>query len=94
MVVKRKIGTVVSVVSGQMSTVRIVEVKRQIAHKRYKKVVKSTKRYPVCDTLNTGIGDKVLIRETKPISKTINWAVVKVIRRHPDNVLGLSSVVY
>jgi small subunit ribosomal protein S17 len=81
MVVKRKIGTIVSVVSGhQMSTVRIVEVKRQISHKRYKKVVKSTRRYPVYDTLNTGTGDKVLIRETKPISKTINWAVVKVIR--------------
>ena len=74
MVVKRKIGTVVST---RMSNVRIVEVKRQISHKRYKKVVKSTKRYPVYDNkLLTEIGDKVLIQQTKPLSKTISWMLV------------------
>ena len=81
MIIKRKMGTIVS---ARMSNVRIVEVKRQIPHKRYKKVVKSTKRYAVYDKFGTRIGDKVLIQETKPLSKTINWTVVKVIKKFRD----------
>ena len=77
MIIKRKMGIIVS---ARMSNVRIVEVKCQIPHKRYKKVIKSTKRYAAYDKLGTRIGDKVLIQETKPLSKTINWAVVKVIK--------------
>jgi len=78
MSVKKKIGIIVS---DRMQNVRIVEVKRQILHKRYNKVIKCTKRYPVYDRFfQTKIGDKVLIRETKPLNKTTNWLVVKVVK--------------
>jgi len=45
-----------------------------------KKVVTVTKRYAVHDSkFNSSIGDKVLIREIAPLSKTKNWLVTKVI---------------
>jgi small subunit ribosomal protein S17 len=77
--VKRRSGVIVS---DRMRNVRIVEVTRQVLHKRYSKVIKCTKRYAVYDNFfNTRIGDKVRIRETKPLSKTMNWCVVSVVEK-------------
>lgn len=77
--VKRRSGVIVS---DRMRNVRIVEVTRQVLHKRYNKVIRCTKRYAVYDNLfNTRIGDKVRIRETKPLSKTVNWCVVSVVEK-------------
>ena len=79
MSIKRKSGIVVS---DRMKNVRIVEVNRQILHTRYNKVVNYTKRYAVYDNaFETKLGDKVRIQETKPLSKTTNWCVVKIIKR-------------
>ena len=77
MAVKEKVGIVVS---DKMKNTRIVAVNDRIIHKRYKKVITRTKRYAVHDnTFNASIGDQVRIRETKPLSKTKNWLVTKVI---------------
>ena len=79
MAVKEKVGIVVS---DKMKDTRIVAVNDRIIHKRYKKVITRTKRYAVQDsTFNSGIGDKVRIRETKPISKTKNWVLTNVLRK-------------
>jgi small subunit ribosomal protein S17 len=79
MAVKEKIGIIVS---DKMKDTRIVAVNDRITHKRYKKVVTRTKRYAVQDsTFNSSIGDKVRIRETKPISKTKNWILINVITK-------------
>jgi len=68
MAVKEKIGVVVS---DKMKDTCIVAVDDRTIHKRYKKVITRTKRYAVHDTtFNSSIGDKVRIRETKPMSKT------------------------
>jgi small subunit ribosomal protein S17 len=79
MAVKEKIGIVVS---DKMKDTCIVAVNARINHKRYKKVITKTKRYAVQDsTFAAGIGDKVRIRETKPISKTKNWILISVLRK-------------
>ena len=79
MAVKEKIGIVVS---DKMKETRIVAVNELVFHKRYKKVITRTKRYAVHDvTFNSAIGDKVCINETKPISKTKNWAITNVLKK-------------
>ena len=79
MAVKEKIGIVVS---DKMQDTLIVAVNDRIIHKRYKKVITRTKRYAVQDSnYNASIGDKVRIRETKPISKTKNWVLISVLRK-------------
>ena len=79
MAVKEKVGVVVS---DKMKDTCIVAVDDRIIHKRYKKVITRTKRYAVHDTtFNSSIGDRVRIRETKPMSKTKNWVLISVLRK-------------
>ena len=79
MTTKEKVGTVVS---DKMTNARIVAVSDRVKHKRYKKVTTRTKRYSVRDLdFNAGIGDKVRIRETRPVSKTINWVLTEIIKK-------------
>ena len=79
MTTKEKIGVVVS---DKMDKTRIVAVSDRKKHKRYGKVVTQTKRYAVRDTdFNATIGDKVRIRETRPISKTINWVLIDIVKK-------------
>lgn len=79
MATKEKIGIVVS---DKMINTRIVAVSDRIMHKRYGKVITRTKRYAVHDEqFNTTIGDKVSIRETRPISKTVNWVLKDILKK-------------
>jgi small subunit ribosomal protein S17 len=79
MAIKEKTGIVVS---DKMKDTCIVAISDRIVHKKYKKVVVRTKRYAVHDSeLSASIGDQVRIRETKPISKTKNWIVIKILRK-------------
>jgi small subunit ribosomal protein S17 len=79
MTTKEKIGIVVS---DKMTKTRIVAVSDRVMHKRYKKVITRTKRYAVRDTdFDTKIGDKVRIRETRPISKTVNWILIDLLKK-------------
>ena len=76
---KSRVGQVVSDV--QDKTI-VVEVERRTSHKRYKKVVKSRKRYAAHDEQNQAkIGDVVRISETRPISKNKCWRLVEIISR-------------
>ena len=76
---KSRVGQVVSDV--QNKTI-VVEVERRTYHKRYKKVVKSRKRYAAHDEQNQAkIGDVVRISETRPISKNKCWRLVEIISR-------------
>ncbi|HLF59081.1 MAG TPA: 30S ribosomal protein S17 [Alphaproteobacteria bacterium] len=68
-------GTVVSDVNDK--TV-IVRVERRIMHPVYKKYITRSKRYPAHDSANgCKTGDKVWIRECRPLSKTKRWEVVQ-----------------
>ncbi len=64
------------VVSDKMDKTVVVNVTRYIAHKKYGKYFKIDKRYKAHDETNTyKVGDKVMIVETKPISKDKSFVV-------------------
>ena len=71
---KKRSGTVVS---DKMDKTVIVEVRRTVMDPTYKKIVQRRKRYKAHDEENQyKIGDKVVIMETRPISKDKRWRVV------------------
>jgi small subunit ribosomal protein S17 len=67
-------GTVVS--AGGDKTI-IVRVERRVMHPLYKKFIRRSKKYAAHDENNRyAAGDKVSIRETRPISKRKTWEVI------------------
>jgi small subunit ribosomal protein S17 len=67
-------GTVVT--AGGDKTV-IVRVERRVMHPMYKKFIRRSKKYAAHDEDNRCVpGDKVSIRETRPISKRKTWEVI------------------
>jgi small subunit ribosomal protein S17 len=74
---RRLTGTVKS---NKMDKTVIVEVIRTYQHPLYQKVVRSAKNYKAHDELGCNVGDKVIIVESKPISKTVTWVVEKIVR--------------
>ena len=76
---KYRIGKVISDKMDKTVVVAIEELKQ---HKLYKKPVKRTVRFHAHDEKNDAhVGDKVAIMETRPLSKTKRWRVVKVVER-------------
>ena len=70
------------VVSDKMDKTITVAVVEMVAHPLYKKVVKRTKKYKVHDENNeAGEGDKVLIMETRPLSKDKRFRLVRIIEK-------------
>jgi small subunit ribosomal protein S17 len=65
------------VVSDKMQKTAIVSVSRLNKHPKYKKYYKVTRRFKVHDEKNEyHIGDKVMIQETRPMSKEKRWRVL------------------
>ena len=65
------------VVSDKMKDTCVVLVVRFVKHKKYKKYYKISKKYKAHDIGNTKkIGDKVLIKESRPISKDKHFIIV------------------
>ena len=76
---KRVIGVVSS---DKMDKTRVVAVTELRKHPLYGKYVKSTLKFHVHDEKNEAkAGDKVLIVETRPLSKTKRWRLMKVLER-------------
>lgn len=74
--IKRKLGGVV--VSDKMQKTVVVAVTRLKWHPKYKKQYKVTKRFKAHDEKGEyRAGDRVIIEETKPLSKDKRWVVVK-----------------
>ena len=70
------------VVAAKMNKTVTVSIDRQVPHPLYKKYFKKTKKFLVHDELGTaGVGDLVLIMETRPLSKHKRWRLVKVVER-------------
>ncbi len=65
------------VVSAKAQKTVIVEVERRVKHPRYHKYVAVRKRYAAHDTLDCVVGERVRIRESRPISKTKRWRVME-----------------
>ena len=70
------------VVSTKMQKTIVVAVEMRKAHRKYKRVVRSTKKFYAHDETNTAhVGDVVRIRETRPLSKLKRWELEEIIRR-------------
>ncbi len=70
------------IISDKMDKTRIVRVTRIINHSLYGKVVKKTRKYAADDRKNEShVGDRVSIVETRPLSKTKRWKILKVIEK-------------
>ena len=70
------------VVSDKMDKTVVVAIKDNVKHPLYKKIVKNTVKFKAHDEENIcGVGDRVLIMETRPLSKDKNWRVVEIIEK-------------
>ena len=76
---KRLVGRVTS---DKMDKTVVVAVDRTKRHPRYRKVVRTTKKYMAHDEENKcEVGDMVRIVETRPISKNKRWVVQEIVRQ-------------
>lgn len=76
---KTRVGMVSS---NKMDKTVVVTIKDKVRHPLYGKIINRTVKYKAHDEENTcGIGDKVLIMETRPISKDKRWRVVEIIEK-------------
>ena len=79
MATKEKIGTVVS---NRMDKTIVITVEDKYAHPIYGKTLKKTNRFMAHDEQNScGIGDKVIISETRPLSRKKRWILEKIISK-------------
>ena len=68
--------------SDKMDKTVVVAVERKEKHPLYGKFVKKTTKFVAHDEKNEcGVGDTVLIMETRPLSKTKNWRVVNIVEK-------------
>jgi small subunit ribosomal protein S17 len=76
---KTRIGLVVS---DKMNKTRVVAVERTFRHPRYERVIKRTSRFKAHDERNEAhVGDRVLIVETRPLSKDKRWRIKEILQR-------------
>jgi small subunit ribosomal protein S17 len=70
------------VTSTKMQKTIVVEVEMRKAHAKYKRIVRSTRKFYAHDEQNTArVGDVVRIRETRPLSKLKRWNLEEIVRR-------------
>jgi small subunit ribosomal protein S17 len=76
---RQVVGTVVS---DKMDKTVIVIVERLVKHRLYKKYIRRRSKFAAHDENNTSkIGDKVLIIQSRPLSKTKRWRVSKIVEK-------------
>ena len=76
---KNRVGIVVS---DKMDNTVVIAIEEHVKHQKYGKVIKRTVRLKVHDENNEcGIGDKILVAETRPLSKDKRWRMVEIIEK-------------
>ncbi|MBR4578859.1 MAG: 30S ribosomal protein S17 [Oscillospiraceae bacterium] len=76
---KTRVG---KVVSDKMDKTVVVTVEDRVAHPIYKKIIGRTYRLKAHDENNEcGVGDRVRVMETRPLSKDKRWRVVEIIEK-------------
>ena len=76
---KTRVGIVTS---DKMDKTVVVSVKDRVKHPLYSKIVNHTLKLKAHDELNEwGIGDRVMITETRPLSKDKRWRIVEIIEK-------------
>jgi len=76
---KTRIGTVLS---NKMDRTVVVQVERLIHHPQYHKLIRRRNKFKAHDGDNScGVGDRLLIQESRPLSKTKRWVVVTILEK-------------
>ena len=76
---KTRVG---NVVSDKMNKTVVIAIEDNVKHPLYNKIVKKTVKFKAHDEQNAcNIGDRVLIMETRPLSKDKRWRVVEIITK-------------
>jgi small subunit ribosomal protein S17 len=76
---RQLVGTVLS---DKMEKTVVVMVERLVKHRFYKKYIKRRLKFAAHDSSNAcKVGDKVLIMESRPLSKTKKWRVSKILEK-------------
>ena len=76
---KTRVGVVVS---DKMDKTVVVAVRDSTRHKLYGKILRRITKYAAHDEQNScGVGDRVLIMETRPLSKTKRWRVAQILEK-------------
>jgi small subunit ribosomal protein S17 len=79
---KRRKTRVGMVVSDKMDKTVIVSIEDRVKHPLYGKVMRRASKLQAHDEANTcGIGDRVLVMETRPLSATKRWRVVEILEK-------------
>jgi len=82
------------VVSDKMDKTVVVRVERLVKHPKYGKVMRRYKKFYAHDEKNEcKVGDKVLIIETRPLSKLKRWRVLKILERAKGLSVGTEEVI-
>jgi small subunit ribosomal protein S17 len=69
------------VVSDKMQKTVVVVVEDRVKHPLYGKVLRRTSKLKAHDEKECGVGDRVLLMETRPLSATKRWRVVEILER-------------
>ena len=84
---KTRVGLVVS---DKMDKTVVVAIADRVAHPLYKKIVKRTYKLKAHDENNQcGVGDRVKVMETRPLSKDKRWRVVEIIEKAKSGGVGM-----
>ena len=76
---KNRVGIVVS---DKMDKTVVIAIEEHVKHQKYGKVIKRTVRLKVHDENNEcGVGDKILVAETRPLSRDKRWRMVEIIEK-------------
>ncbi|RJQ85178.1 MAG: 30S ribosomal protein S17 [Desulfobacteraceae bacterium] len=71
-----------TIVSNKMDKTVVVVAERLVKHPLYKKFVRRQHKFVAHDSGNAcGIGDRVLLAESRPLSKTKRWRVTRIIQK-------------
>ena len=74
--------TIGKVVSNKMDKTVVVAVEDSVRHPLYNKIVKRTKTFKAHDEKNEcGVGDRVKVMQTRPLSKDKRWRVVEIVEK-------------
>jgi len=76
---KTRVGVVVS---DKMDKTVVVAIQSRVRHPLYGKIISSTTKFKAHDEKNEcGVGDKVLMMETRPLSREKRWRVVEIVEK-------------
>ena len=91
---RRRLTRTGIVISDSMDKTIIVAVERMVQHSRYKRIVRRTSKFYAHDEENTCVkGDRVILVETRPMSKSKRWRVREVFRKASASARAPESAV-